>query len=156
MKQKQRILTFLLLSLTFFTSFAKPAFAQFSVLPYTKGSMAYCKELLANYLASSKPADFIKHYGNNTNDVLGCGIKTGQITLEMVPLFVTYIANFMMAMIGIICVLFIVLGGYYYIYGGISDDKDKGKKTITNAIIGLIVATLAWVIVNFVIATVTS
>ncbi len=94
--------------------------------------------------------------GNERDNLLACAIKTGKISLQMVPYFITYIANFLLAMIGIICILFIVLGGYYYIYGGLVDKKEKGKLTIIHALMGMGIALLAWVAVNAIITAVTS
>lgn len=90
------------------------------------------------------------------DELLGCAIKTGGVTLGMIPYFISYITNFFLAIIGLVCVLFIVIGGYFYIYGGLSENKEKGKKTIMHALMGLGVASLAWVIVNIIMAAVTS
>lgn len=97
-------------------------------------------------------------YGKDVSErdnLLGCAVKTGRISLAMIPYFVTYISNFILAMIGLIVVLMIVVGGYQYVYGGLADQKEKGKNTITHALGGMAVALLAWVIVNVVIAAVT-
>lgn len=90
------------------------------------------------------------------DNLLGCAIKTGRISLNMLPYFVTYIANFLLSLAGIISVLFIVIGGYQYIYGGLIDQKEKGKKTILNAVAGLAVALLSWVVVQIIITAITS
>lgn len=89
------------------------------------------------------------------DNLLGCAIKTGRVSLAMIPYFITYISNFILAIIGLIVVLMIVIGGYQYVYGGLADQKEKGKKTITSALMGMSVAFLAWVIVNIVIAAIT-
>jgi hypothetical protein len=50
-----------------------------------------------------------------------------------------------------IAVLFMIIGGFWYITaGGNEEQADKGKKTIINAIIGVIVIILSYVIVNVV------
>jgi len=51
---------------------------------------------------------------------------------------------------GTIAVLFLIYGGYQYMIGGITDDKEGAKKTIQYAVMGLIVTFLAYVIVNLV------
>jgi hypothetical protein len=94
--------------------------------------------------------------GDDRDNLLGCAIKTGRVSLQMVPYFITYVSNFLLAMVGIICVLFIVIGGYQYIYGGLIDQKEKGKKTIFHALMGMSVALLAWVIVSVIISAITS
>lgn len=89
-------------------------------------------------------------------DLLGCAIKTGRITLNMVPFFIKYIINFLLAISGMISVLFILIGGYYYIYGSVVDDKEKGKSIIFYALGGMALAFLSWSIVNIVLALLTS
>ena len=51
----------------------------------------------------------------------------------------------------ILAVIFIIYGGYLYIFSGGSDDKAKeGRKTLTNALIGLTLIVLAYIIVQVV------
>jgi hypothetical protein len=48
-----------------------------------------------------------------------------------------------------VCLLFLVIGGYRYIVGGVVEaQREQGKQTIMYAIIGLVVSALAWTIVN--------
>jgi len=89
-------------------------------------------------------------------NALGCAVKSGDIRLFMLPFFVTYLIQFLLQIAGVVALLFVVLGGYYYVLGGLTDDKEKGKKTITHALLGLIVALSAWVIVNFIQVALTS
>lgn len=90
------------------------------------------------------------------NDILGCAIKTGRISLQMVPYFITYISNFLLSIVGLISMLFIVLGGYQYVAGGLTEQKEKGKQYIYHALLGMGIAIMAWVIVNMVITIITS
>ena len=127
---------------------------QFSVLPYTINTYDQCKSFMRDLESAngSKQIDYIK---TCRSDVLACGINTGKISFWMIPYFVTYITNFLLGMSGIICVLFIVIGGYMYLVGGLTDDKEKGKQTITNALMGMGLALLAWTIVTVLINAVT-
>lgn len=86
---------------------------------------------------------------------LGCAIESGRLSLWMLPLFISYIANFFIGIAGTVSVLFVLLGGFWYMTGGITDDKEKGKKTITYALIGLSITLLAWVLVNIIQVAVT-
>lgn len=88
--------------------------------------------------------------------ILGCAIESGKIRLYMVPFYITFIIQFLLTVAGLIAVLFVVIGGYHYVVGGLTEDKEKGKKTIFNALIGLIVALSAWIIVNFIQVALTS
>lgn len=51
----------------------------------------------------------------------------------------------------VIAIIYVIIGGYYYVtaYGN-PENIQKGKQTITWAIIGLVVSMLAWAIVQFV------
>ncbi|MFC1750525.1 hypothetical protein ACFL2V_17155, partial [Pseudomonadota bacterium] len=130
---------------------AQNANAQLTLLPFTDKPLEECVGIMNQYEARGGGT-----FDMPMNDLLGCAIKSGRITLEIVPYFITYIANFLLALIGLVVVLFIVLGGYYYIYGGLTEQKEKGKKTIANALLGMVVAILSWVIVNVVISAITS
>ena len=90
------------------------------------------------------------------NFLLGCAIKTGKIRLFMVPFFMTYIIQFLLSIAGLVAVLFMVIGGYKYVVGGLTEDKESGKKTILHALVGFIVALSAWIVVNFIQVALTS
>jgi hypothetical protein len=53
---------------------------------------------------------------------------------------------------GIICVLIIIIGGYFYVISnGNAANVKRGKDAITGAVIGLVVIILAFTITQFVI-----
>lgn len=57
---------------------------------------------------------------------------------------------------GTIAVLFIVLGGFWFLTSAGNDEQaEKGQKTLTNAIIGLVVIILAGTIVRIVANSIT-
>ena len=63
--------------------------------------------------------------------------------------------NIMLLAIGILAVIMIIWGGIRYVLsGGDSGAVSSAKKTILYAVVGLIVAILAYAIVNFVITTI--
>lgn len=152
----RQIVTMMLVLAVLLPIGAQTAMAQFTILPSTQSSVEYCVSLLSTYEAMSEPNIDSVGTGNSRDNILGCGIKTGRISLRMIPYFISYFANFLLSLIGLICVLFIVIGGYYYIYGGLSQNKEKGKKTIYHALLGMSVAILSWVFINVIIAAVTS
>lgn len=86
---------------------------------------------------------------------LGCGIKTGNIKLYMVPYYVRSILEFIIGISGLVCVGAIVFGGYWYLFAGISDDKERGKKAILYGVIGMVLTLLAWALVNILISLLT-
>lgn len=117
-----------------------------------------CQELQEAQQAAEQAQQQVDQAGEGDDQaaLLGCAIKTGRVSLQMVPFFITYMANFLLAMSGIVSVLFIVVGGYFYIYGGLTDQKERGKKYLVNALVGLTLAILSWSIVVFIINAITS
>lgn len=83
-------------------------------------------------------------------NVLACAVKTGRIHLYMMPFFVTSLIQFLISIAGLIAILFMVYGGFKYAVGGLSEDKEGGKKVVLHALLGLVVALAAWIIVSVV------
>ncbi len=97
--------------------------------------------------------------GNKTdataNDVMGCGIKTGNIALWMVPFYIRYVLEFIIGIAGVLAVGGMIFGGYLYMFSGFSENKDKGKNAIIYGIAGFVLALASFAIVNIVIAFLT-
>lgn len=91
----------------------------------------------------------------NYSDILACGIKTGIIPLWMVPFYLRWVLEFIIGIAGLASVGGLVVGGYMYLFAGISSDKEKGKNALKNAVIGLVLTLTAWAIVNILISLVT-
>ncbi|MDD3861790.1 MAG: pilin [Candidatus Gracilibacteria bacterium] len=89
------------------------------------------------------------------NNVLGCGIKTGNIKLYMVPYYVRAVLEFVIGISGLICVGAIIFGGYWYLFAGVSEDKEKGKKAILYGLVGMVLTLVAWAFVNIIIGLLT-
>ena len=67
------------------------------------------------------------------------------------------VINVAMAVLGVVCVIMLIMGGYNYtMSGGDANKVTKAKNTILYAVIGLVIALLALAIVNFVIGGVTT
>lgn len=67
------------------------------------------------------------------------------------------ITNIMLFMIGVLSVIMLIIGGLRYVVsGGNKDAVTSAKNTILYAIVGLIVALLAYAAINFVINVFTS
>lgn len=76
----------------------------------------------------------------------GLGGLNGATTLSELILG---IIRYMLLFAGSIAVIFIIIGGYQYVTsGGNEEQAEKGRKTLVNAIIGIVVIVLAYVIVN--------
>jgi len=71
--------------------------------------------------------------------------------------FVTTITNIMLFIVGALSVIMLIIGGLrYVISGGNASAVTAAKNTILYAIVGLIVAFLAYSIINFVLGTLTT
>lgn len=85
------------------------------------------------------------------NDILGCSIITGRIRFAYLPRFIVYSLELLTILSGALSLLFVILGGYFYLINSLSgEDVEKGKSYIKNAVIGLIVSLSAWSIINLV------
>jgi hypothetical protein len=82
--------------------------------------------------------------------------KTGKFELYDIGTYIQYLIEFLIYIAGGIAVLFVVIGGYKYMIGSVSDDKEAGKKTIAYALAGFAIAVLAWTVVNFIQVWLTS
>ena len=110
-----------------------------------------------NTLIESNEIEGLKGIGAlSQDDILGCSIITGRISLTYLSLFIFDVLNWLSIASGVVAMIFIIIGGYKYIIGGLTENKDEGKKTITSALIGLLVSTGAWIIVNIIQAFATS
>lgn len=66
------------------------------------------------------------------------------------------LTKLILGMVGSLALLFFIYGGItFMLAGGKSEAIDKGKKIITNAVIGVAIVLGAWIIVNFAIAALT-
>ena len=80
----------------------------------------------------------------------GCGGTTGTLDSAL-----TSILNAIILIMGIVAVIFIIIGGVNYITSsGDSNKVKKAKDTILYSVIGLVICALAFVIVNFVIGSI--
>lgn len=93
--------------------------------------------------------DVIEGYGGRCVG-LADAIRTGDISLRQLPCFVAYFSQVLIGLAGTLAVIFVMIGGYRYVIGN-PDEKDKAKKTITYALIGLAVTLLAWILVDIVL-----
>ncbi len=90
------------------------------------------------------------------DDILACGIKTGHIKLWMIPYYIKNILEFVIALSGLVAVGGFVYGAYVYMFGGLIDEKEKGKKAIMYSIGGMVLTLIAWAVVNIFISIVSS
>jgi hypothetical protein len=156
-----------------------PEVQQGTILPDAQYTEGEC-ELLFNYGSThlnelkeivkkgeKKPITFGQDEGKNDEeklnkpivsplDILGCAIKTGRVSLWMIPFYIKYLIQFALSIAGLVAIGSIIIGGYFYLFSGLMDDKDKGKRAIIYGIVGFVVAILSWTIVNIVISVLTT
>lgn len=101
----------------------------------------------------SKNAD---NKSDKRDEVLACAIKTGRVHFFMLPFFAVYMIEFLLGIAGLLAVLMITFGGFKYVTGGLTQDKESGKKLIIQSLEGLAIALSAWIIVNLVQTILTS
>ncbi len=99
---------------------------------------------------------FKAYIGNGDNksdlrdELLACAIKTGRVHFFMLPFFAVYAIEFLLGIAGLLSVLMVTYGGFKYVTGALSQDKETGKKLIIQSLQGLAIALSAWIIVNLV------
>ena len=145
--------------------FSSPVWAAQSILPQTSDEWFNCDESDTDNWAFwdnlFHDQDFLKEVLDvaekaDIEAILGCAMKTGNVQFWMIPYFIVFALEFIIELIGLIVVLMIVVGAYYYIAGGITEDKEKGKNIITHALGGFALALSAWIIVNIILLALTS
>lgn len=106
-----------------------------------------------------KVEQLIANRDKDTESYLACAVISGNVRLWMVPYFIRYFADFILAISGSIAILMLIYGGYSYIIGSMSPESEgvnDGKKIIKYAIIGLVLTFSSWALVNVVLAVLTS
>lgn len=146
-----------LLGIVFSSLFwSNSVFAATTILPSSDAVNNVTEQQCIGYLKGFDVETFFKTASSDDKDwIMGCAIKSGYIKFWMVPYFIKYILEWVINLSGLISVLMILVGAYYYIWGGISDEKEKGKKVILYAIGGLILTSVAWFIVNVLLLAIT-
>lgn len=150
----KRLLASLILSLFLLTGNAS---AVSTVLPNSAEvkdmSATACRDFIKGL---EHKGELLQEVSKQDEKVLGCAIKSGYMKFWMVPFFITRALNFIIGLSGLISVLMVMVGAFFYIAGGINEDKEKGKTVITYAIGGFVLTTLSWAIVNGILLLLTA
>lgn len=89
-------------------------------------------------------------------EILGCAIRSGYMKFWMLPFFILFALEFLIELSGAFAVLMVMVGAYYYIAGGLTDDKEKGKTIITYALGGFVLVLASWALVNLLLLALTT
>jgi len=82
--------------------------------------------------------------------------KTGIASKTTLTDFILEVVKILLSFAGLIAVVMLVLGGYWYMAaGGNEEMSEKGKKTIINFVLGLVVIILAYTLVTVIASTLT-
>ena len=110
--------------------------------------------LVAVTFAFATPALAEQSAADLTREGLGSTAKTAGLGAVATPLpvIVGNIIYGALSLTGIIFVILIIYGGFYWMQArGNTEDVQKAKKIIESAIIGIVIIALAFAITNFVI-----
>lgn len=84
-------------------------------------------------------------------DTGGTGLGSGLTSQTSLSGFIFRVIQIALALAGLIAVLFLIIGGFRFITAGGNDENSgQARKIILNAVIGIIVIILSFVIVNVV------
>lgn len=86
-----------------------------------------------------------------------CSFVTGMFTFDCIPLYLAYLIRLAFGLAGGFALFHIIQGGYEYALSGVQAigiDKESAKKRIGNAILGLSVVILAYLIVDTIVSAI--
>lgn len=103
--------------------------------------------------AEKSCADFKKKFEVTINGKTESILQGQPFYCTASELIVTII-NYLLLISGTVTILFIMIGGFWYLTSAGNDEQaEKGKKTLVNSVIGLVVILLAFTIVRIVNST---
>ena len=95
--------------------------------------------------------------GLQTSGLSGLFGTGGLTSSRSLPELIANAIRLMLLFAGAIAVVFVIIGGYQYLTSaGNEESAEKGQKTLTNAIIGVVVVVLAYVIIIVIVNLVSS
>ncbi len=90
-------------------------------------------------------------YGHSADSLAECSLDPNDAPDDVFPI-VKNVINVILGVLGVVAVFVIILGGFYFLTSqGDAAKVTKGKNTILYGVVGLVIALLAFAIVNFVL-----
>jgi hypothetical protein len=78
-------------------------------------------------------------------------VDHGVVTLSCAPILIGYVLTWLFTFAGIAALFFVIFGGFKFITSGGEKEKvEEGRKTITWALVGMILIFLSFAIVRFI------
>ena len=87
---------------------------------------------------------------------VGEAIKDGTLELKHIPEILIHWIDYVAAIAGSIAVIMIVVGGIQYAVGSVSDEKERGKKTLMYALVGVFTVFVSWIGISLYLSWLTS
>ena len=81
----------------------------------------------------------------------GCNFITGDIHFHCIPLYLAYLIQLVVACLGTICLVMLIWAGYEWAFSSLEGDAQNAKKRIRNALLGMVLALLSFLIVDTVV-----
>lgn len=105
----------------------------------------------ATYASTKTCPSGSKRVGDKVNSLAQCNIEKDNSLIDTIQVII----NVILGVLGLVAVIFIILGGVNFVTSSGDPGKvKKAKDTILYGVIGLVVALLAYAIVNFVLTSV--
>jgi hypothetical protein len=104
------------------------------------------------YLNSSND-EFISftQYNGTLNNLTKAGYDESLTQTDNARDYITNIVNFALTFLGFIAVIGIIYSGYLYLFSGVAETADKGKKGIQYTVLGLLIIMSSYALVNTVL-----
>ena len=87
---------------------------------------------------------------------VGNAIKDGTLELKHIPELLIHWIDYISAIAGSVAVIMIVVGGIQYAIGSVSDEKERGKKTLLYSLAGVFVVFISWLGISLYLSWLTS
>lgn len=133
-------------SLTIITSQGEKGLMSNAKQLLKKGSLALAGNVIVATSLTGRASAAYSGISSGADSARGDDQKTDLVTNIRV------ITNTLLFVIGVVAVIMLIVGGFRYIFsGGNTQNTTAAKDTILYAVIGIVVALLAYAIVNFVL-----
>jgi len=86
---------------------------------------------------------------------VGEKIQKGTVALNDIPAMIFGLIDLLTKLAGSLAVIMLIIGGFQLMVAGATEAKEGAKKTVTYAIVGIIVTFSAWIIVNVIMVQLT-
>ena len=96
----------------------------------------------------------------DTGTIGNCSFITGEFNFECIPLYLAYLIQLAFGFAGSFTLFQLIQGGYEYALSGLQPiaeglpAKETAKKRITNALLGLVVVILTYLIIDTIVSAI--